>query len=269
MVRNDNFFTPKWIDYYGKQFGFENLFLVLDGMDQPLPEKHKSINIIQKTHIKLTRSKGDRYRAGLVSQIAKDLFNKYDIVIALDIDEFLVVDPNCGKTLSEYLQKPIKWSSLSALGLDVGQHKELESQIDSSKPFLSQRRFAHVSSRYTKAIVATKPVRWGSGFHRVKGKNFHIDTNLYLFHFGMIDYLQCQNKINDKDLNDSGWTGHFNRRFYLFELIINSKPIDADEFFPKARRRQSLFRPIYALNKPGMLKEKPVIIIPERFREMV
>ncbi len=269
MVRNDNFFTPKWIDYYGTNLGFENLYLVLDGLDQPLPEKHHYINIIQKPHKKLSRSKGDRYRAGLVSIIAKDLFEKYDIVIAHDIDEFLVVDPNCGISLSEYLQKNFSTSSLSALGLDVGQHLEVEKAIDSSLPFLQQRSYAHLSARYTKAIVAFKPVRWGSGFHRIKGKNFHIDPNLFLFHFGMVDYEQCRSKILNSELNESGWKNHFNRRFFLFDLISTSKPIYADSFFPKARKRQSWFRPFFAINKPGMLKEKPIIMIPERFKNVL
>ncbi len=269
MARNDEFFITKWIDYYGEQLGLENLYLVLDGYDQPLPEKHESINVIQKAHISMSRAKGDRYRARLVSDIAKDLFNNYDVVIAHDIDEFLVVDPKCSLSLVEYLQKDIKSTTLSALGLDVGQHIEEESPIDPHRPFLQQRNYAHVSARYTKAVVATKPITWGSGYHRVKGKNFKIDPNLYLFHFGMVDYEQCKRKIDNKELKKSGWTDHFDRRFRLFNLILKQKHIEGDRFFAKARRRQNLFRPIYAPNKPGMLREKPIIKIPERFKNIV
>ena len=269
MVRNDNFFVHKWIDYYGEHLGYKNLYLVIDGYDQPLPQKHELINIIQKEHTPMTRSRGDRYRARLVSNIAKSLFDDYDIVIAHDIDEYLVADPDCGKDIFAYLQKPVSASSLSALGLDVGQHAEKEGPIDPSKPFLQQRSYAHVSARYTKAIVATRPLVWGSGFHRVKGKNFTIDPNLYLFHFGMVDYEMCRKKIEKSELNKSGWSGHFNRRFALFNLILMKKAIPGDEFFPTARRRQSLFRPIFAMNKPGMLREKPVIKIPDRFKNII
>ncbi len=269
MVRNDSFFTPKWIDYYGSQFGFKNLYLVLDGHDQPLPSKHEQINIIHKAHEPMGRAKGDRYRARLISGIAKDLFNEYSVVIAHDIDEFLVIDPAHEQSLAQYLQNDFNRSSLSALGLDVGQHLERESQIDASLPFLKQRKYAHVSARYTKAVVATKPVRWGSGFHRVKGKNFHIDPNLYLFHFGMVDYEMCKQKISDQELNKSGWSGHFNRRYQLFDLILKKKPISGNDFFGTARKRQTLFRPLFAINKPGMLKEKPVVEIPERFRDII
>jgi hypothetical protein len=269
MVRNDNFFVHKWIDYYSKQIGSKNLYLIIDGLDQPLPEKHELINIIQKEHIAMKRSKGDKYRAGLVSDLAKDLFDDYDIVIAHDIDEFLIVDPNTGKSLSEYLQKPVSTSSLSALGLDVGQHAETETSIDPSTLFLQQRSFAHVSARYTKTIVATRPLRWGSGFHRVRGKNFTIDPNLFLFHFGMVDLEMCKKKIEQSELKNRGWSGHFNRRLELFDLILKQQAVPGDDFFATARRRQSLFRPIYAWNKPGMLREKPIIRIPDRFKNLV
>lgn len=269
MVRNDSFFTPKWIDYYGSQFGFENLYLILDGDDQPLPSKHEQINIIREAHKRMGRAQGDRYRARLVSGIARNLFKEYNVVIAHDIDEFLVVDPARKQSLEQYLQNDFNRSSLSALGLDVGQHLDYESAIDASIPFLQQRKYAHVSARYTKAVVATKPVRWGSGFHRVKGKNFKIDPNLYLFHFGMVDYEHCKQKIVDQELKKSGWKGHFNRRYRLFDIIQKKNPMPGDDFFITARKRQTLFRPLFALNKPGMLKEKPVVEIPERFRHII
>ena len=269
MVRNDEVFVQKWMHYYGEQIGHENLFLIVDGHDQPLPIKHELINIIRVPHLKLSRAKGDRNRANLVSFFAKGLFQRYNIVIGHDIDEFLVVDPKTEISLADYLQRPFRAASVSALGLDVGQHLEKELPVDLNKPFLEQRSFAHVSARYTKAVVATKPITWGSGFHRVRWKNFRIDPNLFLFHFGMIDYEMAKERLGDETLLKAGWTGHLDRRYHLFELIRQKKPIDGDLFFHSARKRQSLFRPIYAWNKPGMLKDKPIVIIPERFKSVL
>ena len=269
MMRNDNFFVSKWIKYYGSQFGSENLFLVIDGHDQPLPEGHQQVNVMRVPHVSLSRTRGDRNRAGLISHLGKALFRRYDIVIAHDIDEFLMVDPKLNLSLKEYLARHISTSSLSALGLDVGQHIELEQPIDPLRPFLEQRGFAHVSARYTKPVVATRPIRWGSGFHRIKGRNFRIDSNLFLFHFGMVDFNISKAKLGDQSLHSAGWTGHLDRRLQLFDLIRNSKAVDGDSFFSSARLRQSLFRPIYAINKPGKLREKPIVRIPERFRSIL
>ena len=269
MMRNDNFFVNKWLDYYSNQFGVKNLFLILDGHDQVFPAGYKDVNVIRLPHISLSRSKGDRNRARLISYFAKSLFHRYEKVIAHDIDEFLVVDPKLNVSLSEYLNRPISSSSLSALGLDVGQHIEHEQPIDINKPFLEQREFAHVSARYTKPVVATTPIRWGSGFHRIKGRNFRIDSNLFLFHFGMIDFNISKAKLGDQSLHTAGWTGHLDRRLQLFDLIRNNPAVDGDSFFNSARLRQSLFRPIYAINKPGNLRENPIVRIPERFKSVL
>lgn len=269
MARNDEFFIKKWINYYGTIFGQENLFLLLDGHDQPLPHQHEKMNVIRLPHLELNRTKGDRNRARLISYFAKSLFHRYDIVIAHDIDEFIVIDPLCNQNLDEYLQQPIKTSTLSALGLDVGQHVEKEKNIDSERPFLEQRDFAHVSARYTKPAIAARPITWGSGFHRVKGKNFHIDPNLFLFHFGMIDYNVSKEKTSQNALVKAGWKGHFNRRNQLFDLIKNNVAMEGDNFFKTARKRQTIFRPFYALNKPGTLKEKPIVKIPRRFKSIL
>lgn len=269
MVRNDEFFISKWINHYGTQFGNENLFLILDGFDQPLPEAHKEINVIKLPHRSFGRARGDRNRSRIVSFLARALFCRYDIIIAHDIDEYLVVDPLRNQSLAEYLQRPVSSVSLSALGLDVGQHRGSELPIDPARPFLEQRSFAHVSARYTKPVVATAPVTWGSGFHRVKGRNFYIDPNLFLFHFGMVDYERSSAKIEDQSLRNAGWAGHLERRYYLFDLIEKKPAINGDDFLKKARLRETLFRPFFALNKPGMLRESPIIKIPERFRSVI
>lgn len=269
MVRNDRFFVPKWMEYYGAQLGLENLYLILDGHDQAFPEGHETINVIRIPRQKLNRASGDKNRINVISNFVKALFPRYDLIIAHDIDEILVVDPDQHLTLADYLQRRIRSASLSALGLDVGQHLDLEQPIDPARPFLEQRSFAHVSARYTKAVVATRPLTWGSGFHRVRFRNFHIDPNLFLFHFGMVDYAISKGRMEDESLLHAGWQGHLDRRFELFDLITKKTPVDGDGFFKQARRRQSLFRPLFALNKPGMLSEKPVIRIPERFRHIV
>jgi hypothetical protein len=50
---------------------------------------------------------------------------------------------------------------------------------------------------------------------------------------------------------------------------MKNNAVEGDNFFRKARIRQSIFRPIYAINKPGMLKEKPIVRIPDRFKSIL
>lgn len=270
-VRNDAFFLPKWIDYYGHAFGFESLVVVLDGYDQIKPECEGAdrVNFIRLPHVPKERVPAMRRRARVMSGIAKGLFQYFDAVLATDVDEFLVVDPNTKTGLADYLLSQKRATSVSGLGLDVGQHLRLEDPIDQSQPFLSQRQFAHLSARYSKPNTTFKPVTWGSGMHRIKGRNFRIDPNLFLFHFGMVDYEKSTGKTLDGDRLATGWGDHLKRREKLFKIVTDAEPKDGDSYFATARRRQTWMRPIYAWNKPGMLIDEPVVTIPERFRDLV
>lgn len=268
-VRNDTIFLEKWVAYYGKQLGIKNLFVFIDGHDQPQPAWLDEVNTICLPHLPLKRAQADSRRARVMSDLARGLFRYFDAVIVTDVDEFLIADPESNQSLTEYLSQSKARVSLSGLGLDVGQHMELEAALDKSRPFLDQRKYAHLSSRYTKPSVAFRPVTWGSGMHRIKGRNFHIDPNLFLFHFGMVDFELSTGKTADKDRLASGWTGHLSRREELFKIIAESNPVDGDTYFEEARRRQTRHRPLYALNKPGMIRGNHVVKIPERFQGIV
>ena len=268
MARNDPVFLRWWIEYYGRMFGPENLFVLLDGLDQPVPEGVRPTNLFRLPHVRAGRAANDRRRAELLSDIAGGLFRAYDTVIVTDVDEFLVVDPACGRSLFDYLQM-VRSPTVSALGLDVAQHLEDEAPLDHSRRFLEQRSFAHVSARYTKPVVATRPVRWGSGIHRVKGRNFRIDPNLYLMHFGLVDQRLAEARMRDADRLSEGWQPHFERRKRLFRIVTEARPVDGDAYFPIARRWQRWVRPLFALNKPAPIPGSPVVRLPRRFRRLV
>lgn len=268
-VRNDKIFLCKWIQHYGDMLGRENLFVVIDGHDQPIPPDCGLVNFIRLPHTPLERVSAMRRRARVMSHIAKGLYYYFDIAIATDVDEYIVVDPIVGQDLPEYLSSRKLPASLSALGLDVGQHLKLEAPLSTNRQFLLQRKFAHVSSRYTKPCITTRPVIWGSGMHRIKGRNFRIDPNLFLFHFGMVDYGLSTGKTLDGDRLATGWQQHLSRRERLFGIITESSPLDGDSYFPKARQYQTYHRPLYAWNKPAMIPGNPVIRIPDRFETSV
>lgn len=269
MARNDIFFLQRWVNYYGKEFGYENLYVFLDGENQKIPENISKTNVFVCKHRKLSRAKGDKYRINLLSDFSKKLFTekKYDLVIGTDADEFLVVDPNCKTDLKTYLSNLSIKNSVSALGVDVGQNINQESELNPSKSILEQRHFAVLSSRYTKASVIAKPVRWGSGFHRIKGRNFKIDKNLFLFHIGYCDLNILAEKQNEDRLKQ-GWKEHLKRRAKTIKKVTDLPAKKGDEYLTKARKVQTLFRPIFAWNKPTMLWKTIVIKIPDRFQKI-
>ena len=264
MARNDEFFLSRWIKYYGTQFGDENLYIYLDGTDQKIPENAGKANISKLPHHDMSRSAGDKYRINLISDLAEKLLKTYDIVIGCDCDEFLVIDPNTNMTLHEYLSQKKFNTTMSGIGLDVGQHMKLEKTINPDQTFLSQRSFALLSTRYTKPVVINRPVRWGSGFHRIKNHNFHIDKNLYLLHFGAIDMHMLESKAAARGTD---WLNHLRRRGNGTINDVTNLPARSEFWIKLARKIQTYIRAPYAWNKPNMLGLKIVVKIPKRLEK--
>lgn len=268
MARNDEFFLNKWIEYYGSQFGEENLYVFLDGKDQCIPSRVGNANIEKCDKISCGVVKDDKRRINFISAKASKLFDRYDLVLGCDADEFLVVDPATGMSLCEYLSGlEIKYC-VSGLGMDVGQNLNEEHSLADNKKFLSQRSYAYVCSRYTKPVVIAKPGRWGSGFHRFKGHNFTIDKNLYLFHFGSSDKEMLESRFADKDRMSAGWGRHLRKRFRPIRLVSRKKA-HSENYIKIARIVQTLLRPVYAMNKPSMAFWRLVVKIPDRFKNIL
>ena len=270
MARNDDFYLRKWVAYYGTQLGRENLYIYLDGLDQKVGD------FCTGTHAEAVEKIGNQVVAAdkgrlkfLSGKAAELLAGGYDLIIGVDADEFIIVDPKLGKTLPEYLSALSIRDSVSALGVDVGQKLGEEGDITEDLPFLRQRHYAQLGTRYTKPSIMARPLVWGSGFHRIKGHNFHIAKDLYLFHFGYFDYRRIQDRYQDKDRLDQGWGKHMQKRARTIRLVTEKKALDFDRWTQFARRCQTVCRPPYAWNKPGMLELKLVVRIPDRFQDLV
>lgn len=266
MVRDDDFFLRKWVDYYGKELGRDNLYILFDGEDQKVPEFCEGTHTYIHPRLSNRIVEGEKARLGLLSDKAELLLNSgYDLIIGVDCDEFIVVDPKVGKSLVQFLSEQKIDYSISPLGVDVGQHLEKEKEIDPSKGFLQQRKYGYLDTRYTKGSIIAKPVRWGRGFHRVEGHNFHICPDLYLFHFGCIDMKRMQERFMNPDRIGGTSTRHFKKRTRTIYLVTNNEAQDFDKATSFARKMQTWIRPPYAWNKPCMLGKVMIVEIPERF----
>ena len=270
MVRNDDFYLEKWVDYYGGQLGKENLYIFFDGVDQAIAP------FCEGTHAELHEKIGNQVVAAekgrlkfLSDKAAELLGSGYDLVIGVDADEFIIVDPRRGLSLAEYLSEAWIGTCLSALGLDFGQKLGEEADVTADRPFLQQRHYAQIGTRYTKPSIVAKPCIWGSGFHRVKGHNFHIGKDLYLFHFGYFDKKRLEDRFSDRDRLAQGWGAHMRKRSRTIRYCTELPARDFDRWTRLARRIQTICRPPYALNKPAMLELRIVVRIPSRFQNIV
>lgn len=270
MVRNDDFFLRKWVDYYGAQLGKENLYIFYDGEDQIPGDFCAGTHTEVHSKIGSQVVQAEKGRLKFLSDKAAELLaGGYDLVIGVDADEFIIVDPKLGKTLQEYLSGCKIGTCLSALGLDFGQKLGEEGDITDDKPFLTQRHYAQIGTRYTKPSIVAKPCVWGAGFHRIKGHNFHIAPDLYLFHFGYFDKKRLEDRFSDADRLAQGWGKHMKKRARTIRYATELKARDFDRWTRFARICQSIVRPPYAWNKPAMFELRIVVRIPERFNDVI
>ncbi len=269
MVRNDDFYLRKWVEYYGRELGRENLYIFFDGEDQPIPAFCEGTHTEKLPKIGTDVVSNDKGRVQVMSRKAAALFSAgYQLVIGTDADEYIAVDPKLDRSLAAYLSEQSIRDSLSPLGLDLGQKLGEEAAIDPEKPFLSQRHYAVLGTRYTKASILAAPLEWGSGFHRVKGHNFHIAKDLYLFHAGYFDRDRIQARFADTSRLEQGWERHLRKRSRTVRQVSGLRARAFEPWTRMARVLQALFRPPYAWNKPGMLGLKMVVRIPERFQRL-
>lgn len=270
MVRDDDFYLRKWVEYYGRELGRENLYILFDGEDQKVPDFCEGTNTYIHKRLCNEIVKGERARLDLLSDKARQLLEGgYDLVIGVDCDEFVAVDPRLGESLQEFLSRQPIDVCLSPLGIDVGQHMKKEGPIDPSKMFLEQRRYGYLDTRYTKGAILAKPARWGRGFHRVKGQNFHIVPDLYLFHFGCVDMNRMKERFTNPDRIGGTSVRHFNKRTRTITIVTENEARDFDRWTLLGRRIQTWIRPFYCWNKPAMLGYRVVVEIPERFKHLV
>ena len=266
MVRNDNFFLRKWVEHYGRELGKENLYIYYDGNDQDVADFCQGTNAYVHPKIGVQVVAAEKGRMKFLSEKAAELFGQgYDLVIGVDADEYIVVDPRLGIGLREYLSRQDIQVSLSPLGLDFGQKLGEEGDLSFDEPFLKQRHFAQIGTRYTKPSIIAQPCQWGSGFHRVKGHNFHIASDLYLMHFGYSDKNILEERLGDADRVAQGWKKHIYKRSRTIKYVTEKKARDFDRWTRLARICQTWCRPPYALNKPAMFELRIVVKIPERF----
>jgi hypothetical protein len=266
MVRNDEFNLLKWVEYYGHELGKENLYIYFDGTDQEIPDFCAGCNAELRQRNPGMVVKSEKIRLSFLSEKAAELMrNGYDIVIGTDADEYLVVDPNVGLGLKEYLSGLDIKDSVSGLGIDIGQKLGEEDVISKDRPYFEQRRYGYLCSRYTKPSVISSPVSWGSGFHRIKGHDFHIDNNLFLFHTGSIDLKMIEDRMRDNDLLSTGRLKHIQKRAKTIYVVSRAKIREWDRTVKVVRWIQQHIRPVNAWNKPWDPVNKVVVRIPDRF----
>jgi hypothetical protein len=184
MVRDEGDMLQRWIRHYGGQTGGTQHLLVLDDnssdgstTDLPCPV------------VRIPELNGQPFnpvRMKLASGFAAGLLAVYDFVVYVDVDEFLVADPDKYADLREFLAARPDSTIIAPMGLNVVHHTEVEPDLDPDQPVLGQRRFAKFVPIMCKPAVKQIPAAWFPTPHEARAR-FVVDPELYLFHLKFSD----------------------------------------------------------------------------------
>ena len=92
MARNDEFFLTRWVDYYGRHLGKENLYILLDGEDQEPPTNAVGTTVVKYHSEAMQLVSAEKNRLWKLSQYAGGRRKRCEVVIGPYTDEFIVVD---------------------------------------------------------------------------------------------------------------------------------------------------------------------------------
>lgn len=189
-VQREFFLTLYWQNYYGSMFGFENLYVLCDTVnDYYLNLFDDRVNLIdmqQEFH-------GDN--ACLINNIQKwqhDLLYEYETVIFTDCDEFLIPNPIVWKNLADFLDNNTD-DYFRAQGYNVIHNIEEEPPINPTKPILSQRKYwykhgeTNGGGESKQLILRKQGVRYSSGLHWCE-PSVPEHPDLFLIHLKEFDY---------------------------------------------------------------------------------
>lgn len=191
MVKDEKFNLPLWIDYYGKIFGYDNIYVMdhdtEDGSTDNLPCE------VTKYHHKY------RYNAqwmlDRLFEKQDELFQRYHYTIHPDVDEFIIPDPNRHNNLRSYVKQLYDGGikTIACRGYEVLHRRFIEPPLDwSNRPVMKQRKYWTHLTTYDKPIVTAKKLGWVQGKHFDSREKHPRDDSLILCHIHRIDYDTCR-----------------------------------------------------------------------------
>lgn len=195
MVYQDYDLLRNWVGYYKKQVGLENLYVLSHGNDPEHRRIAAGANIIN-----IPRDPSmfqlDRRRWFLNGQFTNGFLRYYNWMITGDVDEIVVLDPEQGSSLVEYLHRyesPKAPKSICPFGIEIVHNPEIETEaLDDEQLILGKRRLFRLNANYAKPCIVRSDVNFTIGGHANNHQPRFLDDHLYLMHLRFYDFeLSC------------------------------------------------------------------------------
>jgi hypothetical protein len=191
-VYDEREFMPIWHGHYARLIGAENLFIIDDGSTDGSTDGLEPSHVIKRPKAPIDQI----VRAAMIGYMTEALLAYYDVVIYVDVDELLVVDPLIRLPFADYLAK-IPGKHFNAVGFNILHRAEHEPDYEPSVPVLEVRQWLEFEFGYCKQLVHKAPAKYGAGFHRTN-KPLNFAPGLYLLHLRAFDTRVALRRIEHR-----------------------------------------------------------------------
>lgn len=199
IVQNEPVFLPLWWQYYRQHVPADDLFVLdHDSTDAATIETARRCN---RVPVHRSESFNHGWLRDVVVCFQALLLQSYELVLFCEVDE--IVAPFPGRWpggLAEFLkQRDMPEAGfVRCLGYEiVHQRRQGEPRLDWQQPVLRQRRCWRRSDRYSKPLLAGRPLEWDIGFHQFSSREPALpspDPDLLLLHLHRADFDTCREK---------------------------------------------------------------------------
>lgn len=249
MVYKDYYFLQRWVDYYGRQFGREHLYVLSHGGDPEHRRIAEGANVIALPRDP-TMWRMERRRWGINSQFSAGMLRYYNWFIVGDVDEVVIVDPDVAPDLVTYLSRYTGKrvpASLCPFGIELVHNPEAETEpLADDATILSRRRVFRANANYAKPCVLRKETGFTVGGHANNHQPRVLDPHLYLIHLRFFDYDMVTKRlegrkdmratmVGDRDPKDAGkaWGRDLETFLALSKLTATREDVDLPDFRKK------------------------------------
>ncbi|WP_412562530.1 glycosyltransferase family 2 protein [Thalassobius sp. MITS945101] len=254
MVRDDHFFLKAWLRHYGPIFGRENLYIINHGRGEGVSELAEGCNIIGIPGDPHKNFDMKRWR--LLNNLVGGLRSYYNHVIVGDVDELVVIDPEEGVSLLDYLKdQPIR-RVLTPLGLEVIHRIDIEPDAITDT-ILGPRRHVRLAPHYSKPCVISASTKIARGGHYTQHNKLYTPDCLYLMHLKFCDFpeyvaaMDRRNAVTGEigdDIKDIAIGRHWfaearGEDRAEFEAFADLEKVEGFDMRPYRRKMQRSFGP--------------------------